>query len=385
VEAITGGRLLARWVQERAAADDYRKYLGLVSLIRRDFVTLSTLMSKAEDPPFDRIVLYIDDLDRCPPTRVVEVLEAVHLLLALRLFVVVVAVDSRWLLRSLEIHYTALRQSDHDDQDDDYWVATPQNYLEKIFQIPYAVRPMAADGYCSLVDSMIGATRTVPRPTADGGSREEAPSEDVGADGTQRAGEDREPADDEPLLPIQSETRAAPRPEAAGERDEPELNLNPATLYLTDVELGSIKALAPLIKTPRATKRLVNTYRFARASLDPGELSAFVGDDGNAPGEHRAALILLAILIGFPVQAADLFQDLLDRDEAATTWMQFVELFASRQADRDSFTAAVARAVSALSPPEALAPYARWAERVGRYSFHTSRLVVHGGSAASPD
>jgi hypothetical protein len=38
-------------------------------------------------PAIDRIVLYVDDLDRCPPPRVVEVLEAVHLLLAGRLFV----------------------------------------------------------------------------------------------------------------------------------------------------------------------------------------------------------------------------------------------------------------------------------------------------------
>ena len=28
--------------------------------------------------PFERIILYIDDLDRCTPKRVVEVLEAVH-------------------------------------------------------------------------------------------------------------------------------------------------------------------------------------------------------------------------------------------------------------------------------------------------------------------
>ena len=59
-------------------------------------------------PPLERIVLYIDDLDRCPPRRVVEVLEAVHLMLALELFVVVVAVDARWLIRSLEYHYREL-------------------------------------------------------------------------------------------------------------------------------------------------------------------------------------------------------------------------------------------------------------------------------------
>jgi hypothetical protein len=44
-------------------------------------------------PTLSRIVLYIDDLDRCPEKLVVEVLRAVHLLLAFDLFVCVVAVD----------------------------------------------------------------------------------------------------------------------------------------------------------------------------------------------------------------------------------------------------------------------------------------------------
>ncbi|XXX98908.1 P-loop NTPase fold protein [Sorangium sp. So ce204] len=58
--------------------------------------------------PFDRIVLYVDDHDRCRPDQVVNMLEAIHLLLALDLFVVVVAVDSRWLIRALEVHYRDL-------------------------------------------------------------------------------------------------------------------------------------------------------------------------------------------------------------------------------------------------------------------------------------
>jgi hypothetical protein len=41
-----------------------------------------------------RVILYIDDLDRCPSDVVIKVLEAVHLLVALPLFVVVVAVDA---------------------------------------------------------------------------------------------------------------------------------------------------------------------------------------------------------------------------------------------------------------------------------------------------
>lgn len=57
---------------------------------------------------FDRILLYIDDLDRCPPKKVVEVLQAIHLLLGFPLFVVLVAVDERWVSRALASEYPGL-------------------------------------------------------------------------------------------------------------------------------------------------------------------------------------------------------------------------------------------------------------------------------------
>ena len=95
---------------ERAASSDYRDKLGVISQVRRDFEHLLAMIpgsaaagtpeTAAGDaagieriPNVDRIVLFIDDLDRCPPDKVVEVLQAVHLLLAFELFVV----ESGWI------------------------------------------------------------------------------------------------------------------------------------------------------------------------------------------------------------------------------------------------------------------------------------------------
>src|SRR5262249_34053166 len=92
VEAAESGRLITKFIEERVAGGDYRKHPGIVSLIRDDFATLSRMITErnrselqaragaapAVKPPKDlgvnRIVLYIDDLDRCPAYRVVEVL-----------------------------------------------------------------------------------------------------------------------------------------------------------------------------------------------------------------------------------------------------------------------------------------------------------------------
>ncbi|HEX5715789.1 MAG TPA: P-loop NTPase fold protein, partial [Thermoanaerobaculia bacterium] len=110
--------LLNRFIEDRANSGDYRKHLGVLALVRNDFERLSGLIEEDNwqlSPPgpddhrfgarkakfariedeereadgrINRIVLYIDDLDRCPPQKVVEVLQAVHLLLAFPLFVV---------------------------------------------------------------------------------------------------------------------------------------------------------------------------------------------------------------------------------------------------------------------------------------------------------
>ena len=147
LEAIDQFTEIRDWVQERALSTDYTSHFGVISVLRGDLEAL--VEKQRRDAPDRRIILYIDDLDRCPPTRVVEVLQAVHLLLAFPLFVAVVGVDPRWLLRSLERHYRqVLSASDNDRAADDVLTATtPHDYLEKIFQVPFALRRMDRAGY----------------------------------------------------------------------------------------------------------------------------------------------------------------------------------------------------------------------------------------------
>ena len=118
--------------------------------------TTATGEAEAEVPRIDRIVLYIDDLDRCSETKVVQVLEAVHLLLAFEFFVVIVAVDPRWLRLALASHYEKQLASINDDEPDPLR-PTVSDYVEKIFQIPFLVRPLSENnftGYGSYLDRL---------------------------------------------------------------------------------------------------------------------------------------------------------------------------------------------------------------------------------------
>ncbi|MBF6219328.1 hypothetical protein IU479_14535 [Nocardia abscessus] len=146
---LTPGRRLYTFLAERADSASYTGSLGLVSTIRKDFEQLIELMAdwqaRPEEwetrRPVDRIVLYIDDLDRCRPDQVIDVLQAVHLLLAFELFTVVVGVDPQWLLRSLHSRYTELLgESALGDPTDTRH--TPEDHLEKILNIPLVLPGM---------------------------------------------------------------------------------------------------------------------------------------------------------------------------------------------------------------------------------------------------
>ncbi len=168
-------RRLTRFIESRARSADYREQLGLVSLARRDFEELSRIFAdtialkqgvedtdeQARDlgelsASIDRVVLFIDDLDRCEPEKVVDVLQAVHLLLAYPLFGVVVGVDQRCLKQSLRIKFKGLLTPDHQNEtgedglntNGDEIPATPLDYLEKIFHIPFHLPPMGGSGLC---------------------------------------------------------------------------------------------------------------------------------------------------------------------------------------------------------------------------------------------
>lgn len=138
IEHIKSGKYLADFIMERANSSDYKQHLGLISLIRNDLEKLNEhLKQPLEDSEYkiDRIVLYIDDLDRCSENKIMDVLEAIHLLLAFDLFVVIVGVDTRWIKKSLESKRNLK----------DGKTATSTEYLEKIFQIPFHLNDMEED------------------------------------------------------------------------------------------------------------------------------------------------------------------------------------------------------------------------------------------------
>jgi hypothetical protein len=293
----------ARYVLQRSQSDDYRKQLGILSLLQRDFDELSRrLLVDDAGARVQRIVLYIDDLDRCPADVVVQVLQAVHLLLSFPLFVVVVAVDPTWVLRSLEEHYARQMGGDGVGR---VPPATPHAYLEKIFQIPVRVRPMGEMAYRRLIASLAG--RQVELEPADTAVRDMA------------EGDERDEFVEDGFMDARIDTDAEAEMERAERLAPPEPTGE--ALSLEGRELDYLKRLGSLVPTPRAAKRLVNVYRLIRVQLTPRERLRFVRE---GDGTYPAVLFFLALNARFPEEALALF-DAIEGDGDAD-WMRVRQL-----------------------------------------------------------
>jgi hypothetical protein len=279
----------------RTRDGDYRQHLGVVSLVRKDLEMFAAILANSSAGP-ERIVLYIDDLDRCPPAVVIKVLEAVHLLLAQPVFVVVVGVDARWLLRALKQHYTEML----DD---------PVDYLEKIFQVSFALRPMDGPGFRRLVSDL---------------------AEEEFGEATYVT-----PTDISGLTPVVA-VEGAVNENAGGSYD-----LTPRSMRITGPELLYLDRLSALVRTPRAAKRLVNLYRLVKARMAPEDLEL----------DYPVVLVLLAVLVGRSGQCDALF----DAIESGQNWRQEMD-----------------RLVGDLAVPDELSAYRKWLPLVRRFSFTTA-------------
>lgn len=472
LDQLRADQQMANFIKQRKASDDYTKYLGVIARVRGDFEQLSTLLAnvrkdaeneeerqrrekesnigtqagedkkeQAEEqkpllPRIDRIILYIDDLDRCPEDKVVEVLQAVHLLLAFPLFVVVVAVDSRWLLHSLKQQSKAFQGltsegGEMSDEERTHWQATPLNYLEKIFQIPFTLRPMEQAGFGKLIEDLVKQPEKARDTKVETETKPvEEKKEPTAVNGPQKEQDAVKPVSDEPRIkedkalqppsnigkpdstvqtpqpnklkteqatPPLAEKLAATKPDAVSQIQSA-IDTNPQHLEITAWEREFMVKLFPLIPSPRAAKRFVNIYRLIKASVEADNLQAFIGDA--TQGQYRPVLLLLAILTGYPSEATDILRDLVEQEHEETWWKFIKDSIAQRiltggsgnvaGSVRESETLRWLQLQHHLESLESLIPnnhscidFVAWARVVARYSFQSGRILLTSNVADS--
>ncbi|WP_439697042.1 P-loop NTPase fold protein [Mucilaginibacter sp. AW1-7] len=274
---------LYSFIEKRCKSEDYRKMLGIVSIVRNDFETLSQLFAahseeaatkefrKKFDRPLERIVLYIDDLDRCPEERVVEVLEAVNLLMAFELFVVVVGVDPRWvknaLIKKYQFQFTGRANGELSAGIETIDAA---DYLEKIFQVPFHLKPAGDDEVKQMLNALVAPSLAVEDETAVGEPFDTGQSTPTGV-GQANAS-------------IRGTSFSAPK--IARELARP-------FLELSKKEASLIESMSVVLgANPRAVKRFVNSYQIVRAH------EGFIYFKEHQEREYAVCMFLLALPTG---------------------------------------------------------------------------------------
>ncbi|MEV6304342.1 P-loop NTPase fold protein [Actinoplanes sp. NPDC051861] len=335
-------------LRQLSSLTEYREQLSLVTSTRDRFSEIDEAFVKDHR----RVVIAIDDLDRCAAEKVVQVLEAVHLLFNFAMFVVVLAVDTRWLDQSLRIRYHQLLGGSGG--------AAPSDYLEKIIQIPVRLVPLDETLIRRMITGLTGRSPSrapATRPDAPAALPLTQPDAPASVPPTQ-PDDVAPPLEDAPGAP--EEPAAAEVPVSQFPRT-PRRRLPAEVLHITEDEARAMSVVAPLVgTTPRTVKRFVNTYRLIKARVkDP---AGFDRPRGGI-GDHEVVAFLLAVNIGQPAAARELTASL--RSASADGTLRTV-------IDRsDPAQAAVRRWLDA-HPRYVEAPahrFADWALEVSRFSF----------------
>ena len=244
------------------------------------------------------VVVFLDDLDRCQPKYVVELLEGVQTLFSDQRVVYVVAADRRWLNTCFETTYQAFADA----------VKEPGRrlgslFLEKAFELSISVPRLSDEMRQVYWDYLVGGgtqgdiERTIRQKTA------EAESEFTGAVTEAQVlrrlqqgagGGDAQGAENRDALRAQLMRSAAVRKLASRKAVA-------STEYF-------LKPFAPLLEpNPRAMKRLVNAYSVLR------DMALLAGVDVLVDVTRRKQLALWAIVsLRWP-----LLQEYLENNPAA--------------------------------------------------------------------
>ncbi len=201
--------------------------------------TRSRAKQRGETP--GRVLIVIDDLDRCEPDKAVEVLQAINLLLNFDSFIVCMGIDARVITGAVERHYKDLLGPAG---------ISGYEYLDKIIQIPFSIPEPNERDLGRFLEKQLGQTVEVvvarestqiveSGEQSDRTRQEQAASnarpDEVGAD-RESTGEQRKP----------SETVQSPR--------------------FTRPEADAFGAMTRFLKpNPRHIKRLVNVYVLVRS------------------------------------------------------------------------------------------------------------------------
>lgn len=91
-------------------------------------------LKKTVDEEIFRIVVFIDDLDRCLPDKAIELLEAIKLFLDIEGYLFILGVDKEVVKKGISYRYRFFEH--REEKEKEGLVISPEDYLDKMIQLP---------------------------------------------------------------------------------------------------------------------------------------------------------------------------------------------------------------------------------------------------------
>lgn len=125
----------------KEAEDLFENSIGIKSTLRDDFE--AAIDECLEDR--ERLVVFIDDLDRCLPEKTIEILEVIKLFLDVPKCIFVIGVEKEVIEKGIEVRYKSKEQG---------LPISGQDYIEKIIQIPFVLPPIREDDMAAFIENL---------------------------------------------------------------------------------------------------------------------------------------------------------------------------------------------------------------------------------------
>jgi len=118
----------------------YQAQLRSLEQFQHNFRALVTVLLRREGEEARRLVVFVDDLDRCLPEKAMSVLEALKLFLDVEGCIFVLALDDEAIERAVRVRYKGEVKA--------------REYLEKIIQLPFILPPIEDEAMHAYVESL---------------------------------------------------------------------------------------------------------------------------------------------------------------------------------------------------------------------------------------
>lgn len=224
---------------------NYKDKVGFIGDFEKDFARIVSVATRRHfgwKP--QKLVIFIDDLDRCEPPKAADIIEGINLFLDSDRCVFVLGMDPNTVAASIENKYKDLFEKIR--RENTAVVSPGRLFLDKIIQVPFNVPPTTEDEITELMSSImlpkVLLLQTAPIPPSNGNRTNQSEIIDQMSPIT-------------PAPPPEATQPSSPIPVTFAQIDR-------ASYRRADIQQAINKGAKFLPENPRLVKKYMNLFRF---------------------------------------------------------------------------------------------------------------------------